>query len=999
MGMLLLLLLAVAVAVLYQESKSSRWQARYFAARAAAFSASPHAGASPTIRFPTPGPYDVRLGYADLPGFIARLQQQGYALSAQARWSPALLAHAAAGFFTVYAEKGAAGLVVRDRTGALSFSARYPRRGFALYQDIPEVVVRTLLYIEDRALLDERYPYKNPALEWDRFGRALLDWVGKKLGLIDHAVGASTLATQIEKFRHSEQGYTRGVHDKYRQMMSASLRAYMDGPDTRARRRAIVRDYLNAVPLSAAVGYGEVNGLGDGLWAWYGRNLADVTRQLSAPGIQAPRAVDAAQGQAYRTVLSLLLAQRRPSYYLGAGHDDLQALADSYLRLMRRDGIIGDGLYQTARAARIERLPKAPARNSEPFAARKTDSIVRTRLAHTLGVPRLYDLDRLDLAVAGTLDQRAQQHITELRRSLGRLAGARAAGALGFRVLDEQDDLSKIVYSFTLYERTAQGNAERIQSDTFDQPLDINEGVKLDLGSTAKLRTVMHYMELIEGLYRHYSAVPEAERRRVTPDPRDRLSAFVLTALKAHPKLTLEGVLQAALQRRYSANPHERFFTAGGSHRFVNFNHSDDGRVLSVREALQDSVNLVFVRLMRDVVNHHIYKPGSVARALEDQANPLRRAYLMRFADREGRVYLRRFYGKYRGKDAAAILDTLVDTLRPTPARLALAYRYINPTGDRGALRDFLRTHIETTALTQGDVDALYGRYAPGRYDLPDMGYIARVHPLELWLAAYLSTRPGAGWEDVVAASAGERQDVYRWLFKTRRTNAQDLRIHTLLEIEAFLEIHKGWKHLGYPFDTLVPSYASAIGSSADRPAALAELMGILANNGVRLPTVRFTELRFAGGTPYETTLSLQPAAGVRVLSPEAAASVRAALLDVVEKGTARRLGHPFLRADGGVVTVAGKTGTGDHRRDIYGAGGRLIESRVVNRTATFAFILGERHFGTITVYMPGHQAARYKFTSSLPVQVLKAAAPYLQPLVMESILPAAAHAAPGAIR
>ena len=68
--------------------------------------------------------------------------------------------------------------------------------------------------------------------------------------------------------------------------------------------------------------------------------------------------------------------------------------------------------------------------------------------------------------------------------------------------------------------------------------------------------------------------------------------------------------------------------------------------------------------------------------------------------------------------------------------------------------------------------------------------------------------------------------------------------------MEAFTEIHKHWKRLGYPFGALVPSYATAIGVSGDRPAALAELMGIIVNGGVRLPTSRIEELHFAAGTP-----------------------------------------------------------------------------------------------------------------------------------------------------
>ena len=65
-------------------------------------------------------------------------------------------------------------------------------------------------------------------------------------------------------------------------MVSASLRAYQGGEDTSLARRQIVIDYLNTVPLSAKPGYGEVNGIGDGMWVWYGRNFDDVKKQLNA---------------------------------------------------------------------------------------------------------------------------------------------------------------------------------------------------------------------------------------------------------------------------------------------------------------------------------------------------------------------------------------------------------------------------------------------------------------------------------------------------------------------------------------------------------------------------------------------------------------------------------------------------------------------------------------------------------------------------------------------
>jgi hypothetical protein len=43
------------------------------------------------------------------------------------------------------------------------------------------------------------------------------------------------------------------------------------------------------VPLSAKSGFGEVNGIGDGMWVWYGRPFADVKTLLK--GIWTSRAV------------------------------------------------------------------------------------------------------------------------------------------------------------------------------------------------------------------------------------------------------------------------------------------------------------------------------------------------------------------------------------------------------------------------------------------------------------------------------------------------------------------------------------------------------------------------------------------------------------------------------------------------------------------------------------------------------------------------------------
>ncbi|HSC85501.1 MAG TPA: glycosyl transferase family 51, partial [Pseudomonas sp.] len=404
-------------------------------------------------------------------------------------------------------------------------------------------------------------------------------------------------------------------------------------------------------------------------------------------------------------------------------------------------------------------------------------------------------------------------------------------------------------------------------------------------------------------------------------------------------------------------------------------------RIPTLREALRESINLPFIRLLRDLVRYSTYHGATnSAELLKDDQHPQRADYLKRFADREGTTFLLRFWRKYQGKNAQERLDTFLDGLRHTSVRLAAVHRYLMPEVDEATFAAFLKAHVPQEKLSDKKLHSLYLDYGPGAWSLPDQGYIARVHPLELWLLGYLIEQPQATFKDAVAASAEERQEVYGWLFKTRHKSARDSRIRTLLEVEAFLDIHQRWQRLGYPFDHLVPSLATAIGSSGDRPAALAELMGIIQNDGVRQPSVRIDRLHFAAQTPYETLLAHDTRHGERVLPSEVAAALREALSAVVEAGTARRLSGTFVLADGSKLTMGGKTGTGDNRIESTTRSGQVLSSRAINRTATFVFYIGPRHFGTLTAFVPGQAAEGFRFTSALPVQVLKGMAPILTP-------------------
>ncbi|MGL5947787.1 MAG: transglycosylase domain-containing protein [Aeromonas sp.] len=988
--------LATIGALIAYEMRTSRLQSEQLSRYAAKLTYALAPGKSEKITFPEGGPFDARLGYVLLPEVQERLLQRGYQIEQQVRFSDELSRYVSHGFFVPYTEKVQAGLQIQDCRGMPFYDFKYPTHHYENFAAIPPLVIQSLLFIENKDLLSTQEPLSNPAVDWPRFMKAALTQIGKALDIPGQSAGGSTLATQVEKYRHSPDGRTHSALEKLKQMASASVRAYRLGPETLEARKLVAWAYLNSVPLSAAPGYGEVHGLGDGLWVWFGADVNEVNRLLD-PARNAETALED-QGLALRQVLSLMIAHRRPSYYLAKkGRTDLEVTANSYLRLLAQEQFISQPLMTAALNSKVTFRDFTTSPAIVRVQGNKGLQVVRTRLSKLLGV-QLYDLDRIDMSAHATLNVPLQNEVSAYLKRLAEPAFAEQVGLYGERLLSPEKT-ADVRYSFTLFEKSPDGFKVRVQTDNTDQPFDINEGSKLELGSTAKLRVLTTYLEILAELHNSLSQVSPQGLRKFELFAQDNLSRWVATYLRTATDKSLPVMLQAALERRYSASPGEAFFTGGGLHTFNNFSKTDDHRNPTMLESLRESINLPFVRLMRDIVRYSLYKEGNRAQLLKDDKDPRRKEYLARFADKEGQTYLMRFWRKYQGKTTEEQLDTFLDGLKATDSRLAAVHRYLEPTASQEVFTEFLHQRLPAGNLKAKRVGQLYEQYGPGKYSLPDQGYIARVHPLELWLLAYLKEHKTATFAEAVAASQTQRQEVYSWLFKTRHRSARDSRIRTMLEVEAFLDIHQRWARLGYPFDHLVPSLATALGSSGDRPAALAELMGIIQNGGIRVPPLRIETLHFAKGVPFETQFSPLKSPGVRVMPVDVAQALRMALSKVVEGGTARRIAGTFILPDGTELKMGGKTGTGDNRLETVGRFGNVTSSKARNRTATFVFYLGDDHFGTLTAYVAGSESDKFRFTSALPVQVLKGMAPiltpYLQPntqtqCVAPSALPAA---------
>jgi membrane peptidoglycan carboxypeptidase len=497
-----LLALLVLAALVWHELHFSRAQARLLTQQARSLTYNLHLGPAEGFVVPAHGPFNQRLGYTEIPLFTQRLQERGLVLRQQAAPEPALRRHFGRGLSTPFPEKVHAGLTVHDCRREPIYAFRYPFRRFERFEDIPGPVIQALLFIENRDLLDAGRPTLNPAVDWVRFTRAVMGQLGSRLDLDLDSHGGSTLATQIEKFRHSPGGVTHDAPEKLRQMVSAALRAYRQGEHNLPVRRQIVLDYLNTVPLAAAPRHGEVHGLGDGLWVWFGTDFTTAWHAMLRA--RDPQPPGPGQAQILRQVVALMVAHRRPAWYLFNGRDELDSSTDAHLRLLRGGGIISREWRDAALAERLvfrDMTANPPRPVVHPG---KGSTTARVRLAGWLGVS-LYQLDRLDAELGTTLHGPLQEAVDNHLVSLTQPAFAREQGLLGERLLTEEG-LGRVRYSFTLMERTPQGNQVRVQTDTSGQAMDINEGSKLELGSTAKLRVLATYLELVAELHARLAA-------------------------------------------------------------------------------------------------------------------------------------------------------------------------------------------------------------------------------------------------------------------------------------------------------------------------------------------------------------------------------------------------------------------------------------------------------------------------------------------------------------
>src|SRR5690606_2593046 len=131
------------------------------------------------------------------------------------------------------------------------------------------------------------------------------------------------------------------------------------------------------------------------------------------------------------------------------------------------------------------------------------------------------------------------------------------------------------------------------------------------------------------------------------------------------------------------------------------------------------------IRMMRDIVNHHIAQaPVSRSSLIDSSESAHRQAYLEKFAEQEGHLFLGRFFRKYRGLNPRQIRESFFHGIRPVPRRMATAYLAIEPKADTASFAVFMREQLGDSLYPGKQISQLYRQHFQDAFGLTDLGYV-----------------------------------------------------------------------------------------------------------------------------------------------------------------------------------------------------------------------------------------------------------------------------------
>ncbi len=912
---------------------------------------------------PAYSPLDLKYAYNEVARWRAELPGLSYSLNSLPGWNQ----HSFLGITApaLFHRPQQAGLTLQDADGQEMYSGRDPYRIYEKFEDIPKVLFQALAYVEDRTPLEEfRLPGDNPAINYQRALRAVVENSARRLGLRRKASGGSTIPVQNAKNEAWARGQTKNSADKASQFFMASVRMFdSDRGSTTDNLRYEFLKYMNIVSLASHPKTGELRGWNDAMAIWFGNTTFN---EILKGDLNHPEAA-----LAFRQAFTLVMAVQKPDALLRyrEGFEDGQRRVDAFLPGLVKEGIIPAEFADRVGKVELkfEDVGKHPALAVAPKPVKHV-STARLDLLKQLGFKQLYDLDRADVTATSTLYGNLNDEVASYLRQLNDPAFAESAGLVGARLLSPAA-APRVKWALMVQE-IMDGNRAlpRIKTDTYKGALDLNADGKLNMGSTQKLVMAWTYCTVMARLYDELKDRDAFQLLSTVAQERDHLTSWAVDYMqRTEPEQRSKiDFLEKALQRRYSAGP-QCFFTGGGQNCPSNFERSENGGYYSVEQSVWQSVNLATYRYTQDVQEHvkwHVL--GNDPRLFDPETDDpdmqaLRRKRLEEFAQYEGGVYQSRAFVAMQNKSPEQILSLLATRSRGTPVALMATFMSVYPDAPVETVLDFALSRCVRGC--ERDPEKLAKLYTNIKgFDLNDRGYVAGVHPLWLQQAKLRTDNPVITLKESLAATRQDRLDIYKWLLKSKKTKTQNKAISIMLEQQAWKHIEELWRQgFDYPY-RLVPSLATCIGVSGSNTRIMSNFIATLLNGGCKVHVTPFSQLDIAKGTPFETIAKIDKAApGEQVMDPAVAAVVAKMARGNTEweKGTGRRLKGKARLQDGTELPIGGKTGTNDE--------GETLGVRV----AAWTGYIGPKLAMTMMAYVDDAKSTD-KFTSGLIVRAVE---------------------------
>ncbi len=399
------------------------------------------------------------------------------------------------------------------------------------------------------------------------------------------------------------------------------------------------------------------------------------------------------------------------------------------------------------------------------------------------------------------------------------------------------------------------------------------------------------------------------------------------------------------------------------------FREQREWRRSDAARRVQHSVNLVYVRLLKDILSYYDVQSGVDRRVLADPGRrpAPRNPYLQRFADADGRHFLPPLLQGFSGARPAA--DPGADGAPRAAITQAAGDRLPVDVPEARLARLPELPCWRICRMPELTNDEIWHWLHPPRHALSPVAQgsrLCRRYPSARTMAGDLSAKsiPARRGTQALEASTDVRQQVYSWLFKGNMLQAG--RAHQDPARRAGQlsgRVLDNWRALGYPFGHLVPSLGTRAGCLR-RPAGCARradghhpqrrCSSCPASRSSRLPLPRYA-VRNDAGAQRRSGARHGPRRGGADPAPRM-------LTGVVDDGTASRLHGAYLTADGSALPVGGKTAPGT----TVSTGSRLAAGLSASRAIEphprpSIFFLGDRYFGTVTAYVPGPESGAFQ--------------------------------------